>query len=381
MTNPRASVLSVKSAFPFLCHSSPKHLSGDPPLLRLRPKTSIDFTFRSRRLSPEVDCRIVIVEPDLTGERATEQIRQREEAMSDQHHENSVDRRRVLQAVAGIGAASLMNGRVSPAADDGPVAKKGRIKQSLVNWCYNKAWPDVDEFCRTAVQLGCRSIELIDPTHWPTLKKHGLTCAIAGSHGFRVGPNNRDEWDQCRDVLRKRLQQCADFGVERLITFTGMAKGLSQEEGADNCVEFFKQLVGEAEQKDVTLCLEMLNTRDDSHPMKGHPGYQGDDTEYCIDIINRVASPRFKLLFDIYHVQIMNGDVIRRIHEHKEHIAHVHTAGNPGRAEIDETQEINYPAVMQALLDIQYDGYVGQEFIPTGDALTGLQQAVKTCDV
>ncbi|MEZ6054390.1 MAG: TIM barrel protein [Planctomycetaceae bacterium] len=300
--------------------------------------------------------------------------------MTDRDPGTSVDRRQVLQSAVGIGAATIMHSQLK-AAEREPVAHNGRIKQSLVHWCYSKAWPDVDEFCRKAVQLGCQSVELIDPSHWPTLKKHGLTCAIAGSHGFRLGPNNRDEWDRCRNILTERLQQCADFGVERLITFTGMAKGLTKQEGADNCVEFFRQIVGEAEQKGVTLCLEMLNTRDDSHPMKGHPGYQGDDTEYCIDIINRVGSPRFKLLFDIYHVQIMNGDVIRRIHEHREQIAHVHTAGNPGRCELNERQEINYPAVMQALLDIQYDGYVGQEFIPTGDAFAGLEQAVRTCDV
>lgn len=275
----------------------------------------------------------------------------------------------------------MMGQQAATAAEETSVAMNGRIKQSLVNWCYNKTWPDIDEFCRVAVQLGCRSIELIPPSYWPTLKKHGLTCAIASSHGFKLGPNNRDEWDQCRTILREQMQYCADFGVERLISFTGMARGLSKKEGADNCVEFFKELVGEAEQKGVTLCLEMLNTRDDSHPMKGHPGYQGDDTEYCIDIINRVGSEQFKLLFDIYHVQIMNGDVIRRIHQHKDYIAHVHTAGNPGRGELNEAQEINYPAVMQALIDIGYDGYVGQEFIPTGDTLAGLQQAVKLCDV
>ncbi len=301
--------------------------------------------------------------------------------MRDQHAPPDINRRRVLQSVAGIGAASMVTGQLALGADDGPIATRGRIKQSLVNWCYNKTWPDVDEFCRTAVQLGCRSIELIDPEHWPTLKKHGLTCAIAGSHGFKVGPNNRNEWEQCRTVLSERLQQCADHGVERLITFTGMANGLSKAEGAKNCVEFFKQIVADAEDKGVTLCLEMLNTRDDTHPMKGHPGYQGDDTEYCIDIIDRVGSERFKLLFDIYHVQIMNGDVIRRIHQHKEHIAHVHTAGCPGRGELNDTQEINYTGVMQALIDVGYDGYVGQEFIPTGDTLAGIQQAVKACDV
>ncbi|MEZ5950470.1 MAG: TIM barrel protein [Planctomycetaceae bacterium] len=125
----------------------------------------------------------------------------------------------------------------------------------------------------------------------------------------------------------------------------------------------------------------MLNTRDDSHPMKGHPGYQGDHTEYCIDILKRVGSPRMQLLFDIYHVQIMDGDVIRRIREHRDYLGHIHTAGNPGRGELDEHQEINYPAIMRALLEVGYEGYVGQEYIPTRDALTGLREAVTLCDV
>ncbi|MGD9857786.1 MAG: TIM barrel protein [Planctomycetaceae bacterium] len=291
----------------------------------------------------------------------------------------ALSRRSLLQSVAGAGAGSMLGSRAL--GTDEPIARKGRIRQSLVHWCYKDAWPDVDAFCTAAVRLGCVSVEIIDPAHWPTLKKHGLTCAIAGSHGFRTGPNNPNEWDACRAVLRERLGQCADFGVKRLITFTGMANGLSKAEGADNCVEFFKQLAGEAEAADVTLCLEMLNTRDGTHPMKGHPGYQGDDLEYCVEIIDRVGSPYFKLLFDIYHVQIMHGDVIRRIRQHKDVIAHVHTAGNPGRGELDDAQEINYPAVMQALVDIGYGGYVGQEFIPTRDAWEGLKEAVAWCDV
>ena len=136
-----------------------------------------------------------------------------------------------------------------------------------------------------------------------------------------------------------------------------------------------------AEQAGVTVCLEHLNTRDDSHPMKGHPGYQGDDVEYCIDILKQVGSPRVKLLFDIYHVQIMHGDVIRRIRQHREYLGHIHTAGNPGRGELDQMQEINYAAVMQALLEVGYGGYVGQEFIPTRDAMAGLREAVAWCDV
>ena len=143
----------------------------------------------------------------------------------------------------------------------------------------------------------------------------------------------------------------------------------------------FKEVIGLAEQRGVNLCLEMLSTRDDTDPMKGHPGYQGNHLDYCLDIVRRVGSPRMKLLFDIYHVQVMDGDVIRRLHQCQEWIGHVHTAGNPGRGELDEHQEINYPAVMRALVDIGYRGFVGQEFIPTRDPFEGLQQAFQVCDV
>ncbi len=298
------------------------------------------------------------------------------------HDTNSLplDRRRLLQTAAGLGAAALLQSSAAD-ADDTPI-RKGRIKQSLVHWCYKPAWPDVEELCQVAVRLGCQSIELIDPEHWPMMRDHGLTCAIAsGGHGFKQGPNHRENWDFCRDQLTERITTASQQGVERVITFTGFGDGLSKPEGADNCVAFFKELSKLAEDKGVTLCLEMLNTRDDSHPMKGHPGYQGDDTEYCIDIIQRVGSDRFKLLFDIYHVQIMNGDVIRRLRQHKDHIAHIHTAGNPGRGELDENQELSYPAIMRALVDLGYTGYVGQEFIPTHDPWEGLSQAVTACDV
>jgi hydroxypyruvate isomerase len=267
-----------------------------------------------------------------------------------------------------------------------PAATRGRIRQSLVHWCYQPHWPDVDDMCRVAVQLGCKSIELVSPQHWPTLKKHGLTCAIASvdmspGPAFAKGFNNPQYWPRVVAETKKSIDAAAEFGCPSVIAFTGMTEGLSDEEGADNCVEGFKQVVGHAEQQGVTICLEMLNTRDDTHPMKGHPGYQGDDTEYCVEIINRVGSERLKLLFDIYHVQIMNGDLIRRIRQHKAVIGHIHTAGNPGRGELDGQQEINYPAVMRALLDIGYQGYVGQEFIPTRDPLEGLREAVEKCDV
>ena len=286
-----------------------------------------------------------------------------------------------LAATTLVGAAACAASPILAADAPGPVAKKGRIKQSLVNWCYAPHFKVFDEYCQVAVKLGCQSIELCGPENWPTLKKHGLTCAIAGSHGFKVGFNNPDEWEQCLKILNERIDQCAEFGVKSVITFTGMANGRSKEEGQKNCVEGLKKVVGHAEQKGITLCLEMLITRDDSHPMKGHPGYQGDDIDWCIDICKQVGSSHLKVLFDIYHVQIMHGDVIRRIHKSKDYIGHIHTAGNPGRGELDTKQEIYYPAVMQALLDIGYQGYVGQEFIPTRDALEGLKEAVELCDV
>lgn len=259
-------------------------------------------------------------------------------------------------------------------------AKHGRIRQSIVYWCFKKYW-SFEETAKLAKKLGVQSIELADPELWPILKNYDLECAISGSHSFKVGMNNPKNWDECIAKIKERIDLSADFGCKNVISFTGYAEGLSNEEGADNCVKGFKKVVGYAEKKGVNICLEMLNTRDDTHPMKGHPGYQGDHTDYCIDIIERVGSPRLKLLFDIYHVQIMDGDVIRRIKKIHEHIGHVHTAGNPGRAELDDKQEINYPPIMQALLDVKYEGFVGQEFIPTRDPLAGLTEAVKLCDV
>jgi hydroxypyruvate isomerase len=288
-------------------------------------------------------------------------------------------RRRLLQATA-LAAAGVITAPTF-AAEEVHRVKEGRIKQSIVHWCYKDTWT-VEQLAPVAKQLGCHSIELVDPAHWPMLKKHGLTCAIAGSHGFIKGMNNPKHWPECIDIMTKRIDACADAGFPSVITFTGMReREISDDAGADHCVEGYKKIVGHAENKGVTLCLEMLNSRVSTHPMKGHPGYQGDHIDYCAEIIRRVGSPRLKLLFDIYHVQIMDGDVIARIRQHKDLIGHFHTAGVPGRGELDDTQEVNYRAVMTALADAGFDQYVGQEFIPTRDPLEGLREAVKVCAV
>jgi hydroxypyruvate isomerase len=292
---------------------------------------------------------------------------------------NSLTRRDLFRTTVAASAAGLAGYSASTAhaADDlAERARAGRLKQSIVSWCYKDTF-DVPALAKYAARLGCRSVELCPVEHWPLLKELGLECAIASSHPFKTGPNHRENWGDCKAILTERINQCADFGFKSVITFTGFTDGIDADEGAKNCIAFFKELMPLAEKKKVNVCLEMLNTRDSSHPMKGHPGYQGDHTEYCIDIIKAVGSPRMKLLFDIYHVQIMDGDVIRRLRQHKDYIGHIHTAGNPGRGELDDTQEIQYRPVLKALADLGYDGFVGHEFIPTRDAHEGLREAVE----
>lgn len=288
----------------------------------------------------------------------------------------SLTRRDTLRLTAAAATGLLA---VNALAQDRP-ARNGRIKQSICYWCFRETW-SVEQLAGVARQLGCVSVELVEARYWSQLKQMGLTCAISSSHGFVKGLNNPDHWDYCFEILRKRIDDASAMGVPNVITFTGMRENIPDDVGQKNCVEGYKKIIGYAEEKNVTLCLEMLNSRDNSHPMKGHPGYQGDHTEYCINIIKSVGSPRLKLLFDIYHVQIMDGDVIRRIRQYKEYLGHIHTAGNPGRGELDSKQEINYGAVMQALVDVGYTGYVGHEFIPTREPLAGLREAVAVCDV
>ena len=286
-----------------------------------------------------------------------------------------MNRRTALTSLATAATAGLTS---ALAAGESFHIANGRIKQSVVPWCFNPM--PVEELARHAAAMGLKSVELCDPKHWPLLKELGMKCAIAGSHGFSKGFAHREEWDECHAKLRERIAQCAEAGVEHVITFSGFRRGISDEEGIKNMVAGLKVLVPLAEEKKVTLCIEMLNSRVDIN-MKGHPDYFCDSIERTIEIIRQIGSPRVKLLFDIYHVQIMHGDVISRIRQHKEWIAHIHTAGNPGRNEIDDTQEINYPPIMKALLDIGYTGFVGQEFIPTRDKVASLAQGVKICDV
>jgi len=288
-----------------------------------------------------------------------------------------LSRRSALKLASAAAAAPLLASSRADAAELYTV-KHGRIQQSVVPWCFKPMPPE--ELIEHSRKIGLKSVELIDPKYWPLLKERGLTCAIAGSHGFAKGLANADEQAECLKMLEERIEQCAQFGVPNIITFSGMKKGASDDVMRKNMIEGLKKIARVAEAKKVTVCPEMLNTKVDIE-MKGHPGYWFNDMDAAIDILKAVGSERVKVLFDIYHVQIMHGDVISRVKQYAPYIGHVHTAGNPGRNEIDDTQEINYPPIMKALLDVKYTGYVGQEFIPLRDKVQSLSEAVKLCDV
>lgn len=272
----------------------------------------------------------------------------------------------------------------------------GRIKQSVAHWCFNsssEAW-SIEKTCQVTKELRCPAVEIVDQRDWPVVKRHGLICAMTliGMPGdpFVKGYNNPLHHSELIARSKLTIDACYEAGFPNIIAFTGYkwrdaedptSGEISAEEGANNCVAGLKEIVPYAEKRGINICMEHLNTRDDSHPMKGHPGYQGDDLDYVASIIRRVGSPCMKVLFDVYHVQVMHGDILRRLEENKDILGHVHVAGVPGRGELNSSQEINYPAVMHKLLELDYQGYVGQEFIPTGTALEGLQEAVTVCDV
>ncbi len=301
----------------------------------------------------------------------------------------------VGSAAAAVGYSAAVDLQAAD-AQSGPAVTNGRIKQSVAFWCFNAAgekW-DLETTCKVAKELGCLSVELAAPEGWDTLKKYGLVCAMApnGMPGapFIKGVNNTKYHEQVITNTKKAIDDCAAAKFPNVIAFTGykyrdatdpQSGELTEEETRKNSIKALKMLASYAEKKGVNVCVEHLNTRDDTHPMKGHPGYQGDDLDWVAETIRQVGSPRIRLLFDIYHVQIMHGDVIRRLEETKDIIGHIHTAGNPGRGELDQEQELQYPAIMRKLLAIKYDGYVGQEFIPTRNPRAGLHEAVSLCDV
>jgi hydroxypyruvate isomerase len=288
-----------------------------------------------------------------------------------------------MSAATGVAAAALATHGQTPAtaAADDPEWKieNGRIKQSVVQWCFNPM--PLDDLARASAAMGLKSVEIVAPADWPILKKYGLVCAMTPSHGFVRGLNHTEYHAECIEILTAAIEATADAGFPSVITFSGMREGISEEEGMKNTVDGLKKILPLAEKRKVNLCIEPLNTRVDVE-MKGHPGYQCDRVEWAVEVCDRIGSPRMKILFDIYHTQIMEGDVITRLRQYKDYIGHYHTAGVPGRNDLDLMQEINYPAIMQAIVETGYQGYVGQEYIPLGaDKIGALRRGVRLCDV
>ena len=287
-------------------------------------------------------------------------------------------RRTALKTLTGSALTlSLTDSLATAMTQSEPAAPllKGRINHSVCRWCYSKI--PLDDLCKAAKEMGIKSIDLTGPDEWPTLKKYGLTSAMPQGAGKGINdgfndPKFHDELVASYEAIFPKLKEA---GMTSVICFSGNRRGMSDEEGAKNCAVGLKRLMPSAEKYGITMIMELLNSKVD------HKDYMCDHTAWGADLCKRVGSNNFKLLYDIYHMQIMEGDIIRTLRQYQQYIGHYHTGGNPGRNEIDETQEIYYPAVMKAIVDTGYKGYVAQEFIPKRDPLTSLKEAVLLCDV
>ncbi len=252
----------------------------------------------------------------------------------------------------------------------------GRIHHSVCRWCYKNI--PLDTLCEKAKQIGLQSVELVTLNDLPVLKEHGLICAmLTGVPGdIAKGLNRVENHGQIAAFFEKTIPLAAEAGCPNVICFSGNRQGMSDEEGQENCAAGLKRFIGLAEKNNVTVCMELLNSKVDHHD------YMCDHTAWGAGLCRRVGSERFKLLYDIYHMQIMEGDVIRTIQDNHQFLGHYHTGGVPGRHEIDETQELNYPAIMKAIVATGFKGFVAQEFLPRGsDPLGSLEKCVRICDV
>ena len=253
-------------------------------------------------------------------------------------------------------------------------ASAGRLKQSLARWCYGKI--AIDDLCRAAAELGITGMDLVDPQDWPVLRKYGITPSmVQGAGTFTDGWNNQANHDKLEEQARASIVRAADAKVPNVIALFGARRGMSDQEGIENCITGLNRVKKFAEDHGVTLCVELLNSKVD------HKDYQGDHTAFGVAVVKAVDSPRVKLLYDAYHMQIMEGDLIRTIRDNIQYIAHFHVAGVPGRHELDNTQEVNWNAVAKAIADLNFPGYVAQEFVPTRDPLTSLKQGVELLTV
>ena len=280
------------------------------------------------------------------------------------------NRRYVLQALS-AGALGAVTGGALRAEEKPGI--KGRIKQSVCKWCYGKL--PLEKLAEEVKKIGYRSVELLLPGEFDVVKKAGLTCGLLGGASISEGLNRKENHEKIEKHLREFIDFAAKEGIPSVICMSGDRKGMPDDVGLDNCAIGLKRIVGHAEKSKVTLIMEGLNSKVD------HKDYMYDSTKWGVELCKRVGSERFKLLYDIYHMQIMEGDVIRTIEKYKDYIGHYHTGGNPGRHEIDDTQELNYAAIAKTIVGTGFKGYLAQEFIPVKDTVASLKQAFQICDV
>ena len=276
------------------------------------------------------------------------------------------------EAIAGVGFL-LASPRLHAAEQR--VVKSGRLKQSASRWCYKDI--PLPALCKAVSEMGLTAIDLLEEKDWPVVAEHGLICSMGFGGGGSIpdGLNDPANHDAIVKGLTDSLPRAAKAKVPNLITFFGNRKGRGDEDAMNNCVAALNRLKKPAEDNGVTICVELLNSK------VNHKDYQGDRTAFGVEVVKRVGSPRVRLLYDIYHMQIMEGDVIRTIRDNKDWIAHYHTGGVPGRHELDDTQELNWRSVAKAIADTGYAGYLAHEFVPTRDPLTSLREAIALCDV
>ena len=283
------------------------------------------------------------------------------------------DRRAVIKA-AGIGTMAALGGAGHPLRADDAAKPAGHIKQSVCRWCYGGI--SLEKLAAEAKRIGYQSVELLTPEEFKVVQPLGLTCAmLSGACKIEDCLNRKENHDRLAKALSEHIEFADANGIPNVICFSGNRRGMSDDEGLENCAAGLKRVLSLAEQKNVTICMELLNSK------VNHKDYMCDHTPWGVRLAKKVGSPRFKLLYDIYHMQIMEGDVIRTIQENKDYIAHYHTGGNPGRHEIDESQELNYPAIVRAILETGFEGYLAQEFIPTREPIASLEQGFRICDV
>jgi len=289
------------------------------------------------------------------------------------NHSSALGRRQFLTLLGGVTACSILGVAATTARAE---PRKGRLKQAVCRGVFKGANLDLEGECREAARLGACGIDLVGPEAFPLLKKHALIpTMVPGGSSIKAGINDKKNHATIDPKMRETIKAAAAAGAPNVIVLAGDRKGLTDEEGLENSALFLNDIKGLAEEQGVTLCTELLNSK------VNHLGYMCDRTSWGVELCKRVNSPRVKLLYDAYHMQIMEGDIIRTIQQNIQYIGHFHTAGNPGRHQFDETQEMNYKGICRAIADLGYRGYLAHEYTPTKDPLGTLDKMMGICEV